>query len=299
MKPNRWRLGVVLLAATLALAGCGDSGDDSAQAPGGDGPALPELAAGTTMKAIQDRGKLIVGTKIDQPLFGLKSATSGKVEGFDADIAREIAKSIFGDVEDIDSKIEFKEAVSKNREAFIQNGTVEIVAATYTINNDRKQLVDFAGPYFVAHSDIMVKKDDDSIKTVADLNGKKVCSVQGSTSLKTLVEKAPQADTSITFDTYSQCASAMGDGRVQAVVTDNTVLAGLVKNSNDQYKLVNTSFSDEPYGVGLKKGDTAFRTFLNDQLDRIVRDGTWKRLFEATVATGGVDTPEPPPVDRY
>jgi glutamate transport system substrate-binding protein len=111
--------------------------------------------------------------------------------------------------------------------------------------------------------------------------------------------KAPQSDTSITFDTYSKCAEALGDGRVQAVVTDNAILAGLVSQSEGKYKVVNAPFSDEPYGIGLKKGDSAFRTFLNDRLETIERNGTWKALFTATVAIGGVATPVPPQVNRY
>jgi glutamate transport system substrate-binding protein len=261
-------------------------------------PVAPTFAAGSTMDAIQKRGKLVVGTKFDQPLFGLKDPTTGKVEGFDADIAREMAKGIFG-AANVDAKVDFVETVSKNREPYIADGKVDIVVATYTINATRKQVVDFAGPYFLAHEDIMVKKADTSIKSVTDLNGKKVCSVQGSTSIKNLMAKAPQADTSITFDVYSKCAEALGDGRVQAVVTDNAILAGLVSQSNGTFKVVNAPFSDEPYGIGLKKGDTAFRTFLNDRLQTIEQDGTWKKLFTATVGTVGVEVPTPPQPDRY
>jgi glutamate transport system substrate-binding protein len=250
------------------------------------------------MATIQQKGKLTVGTKFDQPLFGLKDPTTGKIDGFDADMAREVAKAIFGSSGDIDSKINFVETVSKNREPFIQNGTVDIVVATYTINDTRKQVVDFAGPYFQAHEDIMVKKDENSIKTVTDLNGKKVCSVQGSTSLKNLMAKAPQADTSITFDTYSKCAEALGDGRVQAEVTDNSILAGLAAQSSGKYKVLNAPFSDEPYGIGLKKGDTAFRTFLNDTIQKLEDNGTWQKLFNTDVSSGGVK-PELPKINRY
>jgi glutamate transport system substrate-binding protein len=250
------------------------------------------------MATIQQKGKLTVGTKFDQPLFGLKDPTTGKIDGFDADMAREVAKAIFGSSGDIDSKINFVETVSKNREPFIQNGTVDIVVATYTINDTRKQVVDFAGPYFQAHEDIMVRKDESSIKSVTDLNGKKVCSVQGSTSLKNLVAKAPQADTSITFDTYSKCAEALGDGRVQAEVTDNSILAGLAAQSSGKYKVLNAPFSDEPYGIGLKKGDTAFRTFVNDTIQKLEDNGTWQKLFTTDVASGGVK-PELPKINRY
>src|SRR3954452_17853961 len=219
-------LGLVV-ALALVMAACGSDDKDDADVSSSKTEAkAPTFPAGSTMDGIQKKGKLVVGTKFDQPLFGLKNPTNGKVEGFDVEIANLIAKGIFGN--DITGKVDFVEAVSKNREPFIQNGTVDIVVATYTINATRKQVVDFAGPYFIAHQDIMVKKGDTSIKSVTDLNGKKVCSVQGSTSIKNLQTQAPQADTSITFDTYSKCAKALSDGRVQAVTTDNVILAGLV-----------------------------------------------------------------------
>jgi glutamate transport system substrate-binding protein len=280
----------------LLASACGsDEESESSATTEAKGP--PKFPAGSAMEALQKKGKLVVGTKFDQPLFGLKNPTSGKVEGFDVEIANLIAKGIFGD--DIDGKVEFVEAVSKNREPFIQEGKVDVVVATYTINDTRKQLVSFAGPYFVAHQDIMVRSDDNSIATVDDLNGKKVCSAQGSTSLTNIKTKAPQADTSITFDTYSKCADALGDGRVQAMSTDNTILAGLAKDSNGKYKLVKAPFTDEPYGVGMKKDATELRNFVNDRLEAIVADGSWKTAYEKTVGTVGLAAPPPPAVDRY
>lgn len=297
----RW----LTLTAALALiaAGCG-GGDGGARAPEGTatttGAVAPAFSAGTTMAALQEEGKLVVGTKFDQPGFGLKNAVSGDVEGFDIEIAKLIAAGIFGgSAEDAAGRIEFVEAVSKNREPFIKEGKVDLVIATYTINDARKQEVDFAGPYFVARQDIMVEADNDEIESVDDLNGRKVCSVQGSTSIKNLQARAPEADTSLTFDTYSKCAEAMLDGRVEAVTTDNTILAGLVQSSGGAFKLVGAPFSDEPYGIGLEKGDQALRDFLNDRLEEIYASGEWAEAFEATLGEIGLETPEPPPVDRY
>jgi glutamate transport system substrate-binding protein len=277
--------------------GGGDATDDTTETTVA-GP--PKFEAGTTMAKIQQKGKLVVGTKFDQPGFGLKDAATGEVEGFDTEIAELIAVRIFGGtVETVEDKIEFVETVSAVRESSIIDGKVDMVVATYTINDARKQVVDFAGPYFEAKQDIMVKKDDTSIKSVEDLNGKKVCSAQGSTSLKNIQAKAPQADVSIQFKTYSECASALGDGRVQAVSTDNTILAGLVQASGGAYKLLDAPFSDEPYGIGIKKGDEDFRTFLNDALEEITEGDEWKDAFEATLGKLGLDTPEAPEVDRY
>ena len=304
MNRRRWWTIALLLVVTLMGAACGsdDDGGGSATDDTTDTTAAgpPEFEAGSTMAAIQAKGKLVVGTKFDQPGFGLKDAATGKVEGFDVEIAKLVAVGIFGgDVEDIDSKVEFVETVSAVRESSIIDGKVDMIAATYTINDARKQVVDFAGPYFEAKQDIMVKKDDTSIKSVEDLNGKKVCSAQGSTSLKNIQAKAPQADVSIQFKTYSECASALGDGRVQAVSTDNTILAGLVQASGGQYKLLEAPFSDEPYGLGIKKGADDFREFLNDLLDEIKENGEWEKAFEATLGKLDLETPEPPDVDRY
>jgi len=289
---RRWKAFALVLALML-LAGACSSDTKTASTEGSGDNSATAFPAGTTMAQIRDAGKMTVGVKFDQPGFGLKNPTTGDVEGFDIEIAKLLAAAIGPDV-----KIEYVESVSKNREPFIQDGTVDLVVATYTINDTRKQVVDFAGPYFVARQDIMVKSDDTSITSVDDLDGKKVCTVKGSTSEKNVVAKAPTAQVTL-FDTYSQCAEAMTDGRVEAVTTDNTILAGLVDSSNGAFKLVEAPFSDEPYGIGLKKGDTAFRTFLNDQLQQIFDNGEWAKAFETTLGEIGLKTPEPPTIDRY
>ena len=290
-RPIRW-LALALPLVFLAAA-CGDDGDSSSDTTTTTGGTTTTFAAGTTMARVAESGTLTVGVKFDQPGFGLKNPTTNEVEGFDVEIANAIADAIGEDVE-----VNLVESVSKNREPFIQDGTVDLVVATYTINDTRKQVVDFAGPYFVARQDIMVRADDTSIKAVGDLNGKKVCTVKGSTSATNVTAAAPTADVTL-FDTYSQCAEAMGDGRVEAVTTDNTILAGLVQASNGAYKLVKAPFSDEPYGIGLKKGDEAFRTFINDLLEEMFDDGSWAEAFESTLGKIGLDTPAPPKVDRY
>ncbi|MGH9021826.1 MAG: glutamate ABC transporter substrate-binding protein, partial [Acidimicrobiia bacterium] len=260
---------------------------------------LPAFEAGTTMAAIQQKGKIVVGTKFDQRGFGLKNAVGGQVEGFDVEIAKLLVEGIFGEGADVSSKIEFVEALSKNREPFIEAGTVDLVVATYSITDARKQKVAFAGPYFVAGQDIIVRTEEEKIGGVEDLNGRKVCSVQGSTSLATVKEKAPRADLSITFDQYSKCAEALSAKRVDAVTTDDTILAGIVKDSEGAFKLVGKPFTREPYGIGLKRGDDSFRDFLNERLEAIYEGGQWTAAFEATLGEIGIATPQPPAVDRY
>jgi len=301
----RSRVTVAAVAAMALLsAACGGGDPSTVEGPGDSGDTkslpVPTFEAGTTMARIAEAGKLVVGTKFDQPGFGLKNPTTGQVEGFDVEIASLIAAAIFGGTPDeAMAKVEFVETVSKNREPFIETDKVDLVAATYTITDARKAVIDFAGPYFLAEQDLMVAADDNTIKAVEDLNGKKVCTVQGSTSEKNVRAKAPQAEV-VLFDVYSACAAALSDGRVVAVTTDSPILAGLIKApGGDRFKLVKNPFSEEPYGIGMKKGAAEWRSFLNDRLEAIVESGEWAEAFESTLGKIGLDTPEAPVVNRY
>jgi glutamate transport system substrate-binding protein len=303
MRSTRWFL-ALLLAMALVAAGCGDDDDDDTTAGGddttetsaddeGDDAGATEFPAGSTMARIAEEGTITVGTKFDQPLFGLKDPRTGDVEGFDVEIAKLIVERIGEDVE-----IEFVETPSAIRETAIQDGTVDMVVATYTINDTRKEKIAFAGPYYVAGQDIMVAADDDSITGVDDLNGKKVCSVQGSTSVQNIREMAPQAEVT-EYDVYSKCADDLRNGRVDAVSTDNVILVGLISTSEGAFKLVGNPFTEEPYGIGVAKDDTDFRTFINDVLEEIYESGEWADAYARTVGEVSGDSPEPPAVDRY
>jgi glutamate transport system substrate-binding protein len=280
----------IALVLTLALAACG--GDDD----GGGGTANEgaSFAEGTTMARLNQAGTVTVGTKFDQPLFGLKNL-EGKPEGFDV----EIAKLIAGELGIAADKVNFIEAVSANREPFIQQDKVDFVVATYTINDKRKQVVDFAGPYYEAGQDIMVAKGNpEAIKGPEDLAGKKVCSVTGSTPAENIRTNYPDADLT-EFDVYSKCAEALKNKQVQAVTTDNVILLGLISQDPDAFELVGKPFTKEPYGIGLKKGDTEFRSFINDTLEKIEQDGRWLAAWDATAGKVATEKPTPPAIDRY
>ncbi len=295
-------LGLFLGLALLATA-CGDSGTSTQGASPGAGGSeaaaggVPSFPEGTTMAEIQQEGKMVVGTKFDQPLFGLKNPRTDEVEGFDVEIAKLIAEGIFG-AGNAEGKIEFVETPSAIRESALVDGKVDMVVATYTINDERKQQVGFAGPYYVAGQDIMVKADNTDIKGIDDLNGKKVCTAEGSTSLENLETMAPEAEVT-TFDVYSKCAAALSDGRVDAVTTDNVILLGLVDAAGDEFKLLENPFTEEPYGIGVAKEDTEFRMFINDRLEEIYESGEYVEAFESTAGKVAEQAPEPPAVDRY
>jgi glutamate transport system substrate-binding protein len=286
-------------AAALFLAGCSSEAGNQAADQSKDTAAVESdtnFPAGSTMARLHDAGKITVGTKFDQPGFGLLNPQTQKPEGFDV----EIAKIIAGKLGIKADGITWTETVSANREPFIQNGQVDIVVATYTINDTRKQVVDFAGPYYEAGQDIMVKKGNpDKIEGPNDLAGKKVCSVEGSTPAQNIRTNYPQAQLT-TYDVYSKCADDLKNGNVQAVTTDNVILTGLVAGSPKDFELVGKPFTKEPYGIGLKKGDTQFRTFINDVLEASFKDGSWAKAWDRTAgAISGQKAPEPPKVDRY
>jgi ABC-type amino acid transport substrate-binding protein len=268
-------LAMIGVFALLAAACGGDDDDDDDDDDGGSDAtiAVPTFPADSTMGKIASSKKMVVGVKFDQPGFGLKDPATGKVDGFDVAIAKEIGKAL-GLKED---EIQFVEAISANRIPFLQEDKADLVIATMTINADRKTQIEFSRPYFLAGQSILVKKDNTSIKTVDDLNGKTVCSVQGSTSEKNVQAKAPQANLQ-SLTTYAACVSGMKDGRYEAVSTDDIILAGFAAADNS-LKLVGGQFTKEPYGIGIKKGKTDMAQFIDGLLTKWLADGTWDKIY--------------------
>ena len=293
MRTPRFALVAVAATTALVLAACG--GDENGGAAETAAPSPEETAqfeAGTTMAELSEAGSITIGTKFDQPLFGLVGP-DGKPVGFDVEIGKIIASELGIDEENI----EWVETVSANREPFIEEGQVDIVVATYTINDERKQVVDFAGPYYVAGQTIMVLESNTDINGPDDLAGKKVCSVEGSTPAERIRTEYPEAELLPTA-AYSDCLEPLRNGQVDAVTTDNVILSGFVDQNPGEFKLVGEPFSEEPYGIGLERCDDDFRSFINDVLEESFQDGRWAEAWEAT-AGAVLETPEPPAVDRY
>ncbi|MEV0729103.1 glutamate ABC transporter substrate-binding protein [Polymorphospora sp. NPDC050346] len=284
---------VAALSLTVAACGGGDGDGD-----GGDtGAGSKEFAAGSTMERLNKAQKIIVGTKFDQPGFGLKGL-DGKPAGFDVEIGKAIASEL-GIPED---KIEYIETPSAVREEVIEQSKADIVIATYTINPKRKERIDFAGPYYVAGQHIMVRADDSSITGPDSFKAgdKKVCSVQGSTPAETIKGYlANEGQQLVVFDVYQKCADALASGQVDAVTTDNVILLGFIARNEGKFKLAGEKFTEEPYGIGLKKGDTAFRTFINDALEKFYGDGTYEKAWKDTAGKFDENTPTGPAVERY
>ena len=267
------------VAMALAVAACGGGGSSSGSGSGSGS------ASGIVGKASSQK-KLVVGVKADQPGLGLQ--TGGTYSGFDVEIAKIVAKGLGVDP----SGIQWKTTVSANREPFIQQGQVDIVVATYTINDERKKVVNFAGPYYVAGQDLLVKTDS-AISGPESLDGKNVCSVTGSTPAKRIQTEHPKAHLQL-FDTYSKCVEALATGSVDAVTTDDIILAGYAAQPQyaGKFKVVGKKFSEEPYGIGLKKNDTAGCNKINDILKAAASDGSYKKAWESTLGKSGRPAPE-------
>jgi glutamate transport system substrate-binding protein len=287
------------LAALVVLAGCSSEAGNQAQDSAQNTAEVQEdvqFDEGTTMADLAQAGTITIGTKFDQPGFGLLNPSTDTPEGFDVEIAKIIAAQLGIAADDI----EWTETVSANREPFLQEGRVDLVAATYTINDERKKLIDFAGPYYVAGQDIMVPAGNpEDIKGPEDLAGLNVCSVEGSTPAQNIRDSYPEAQLTL-FDVYSKCADALSNGQVDAVTTDNVILTGLVEASDGGFELVGNPFTEEPYGIGVQKDDDEFRNFINDVLEQSFEDGSWAEAWDRTAgAITGQEAPEPPSVDRY
>ena len=242
-----------------------------------------------------ESGKIRIGIKFDQPGLGFKK--SGTYVGFDVDVAKYVAKKL-GYSED---EIVWKEAPSKQREAMLQNGDVDMILATYSITDERKNAVSFAGPYFVAGQDLLVRKDDNSINGPEDLNGKRLCSVTGSTSAATVKEKFASEVQLMEQPGYAECATALFSGIVDAVTTDDIILAGLASASRGKLRVVGKPFTQEYYGVGIKKGDTALAKKINAAIAEMIKDGSWERAIadntEGTSYTPNAEYNPPKPTE--
>ena len=225
--------------------------------------------------------KVTIGIKFDQPGLGLK--VGDNFEGFDVEVARYVAKDLgYTDVE-------FKETPSAQRETMLQSDQVKMIFATYSITDDRKQKVAFGGPYFIAGQDLLVSSSNTDITGPETLNGKKLCSVVGSTSAKKIQDQFANQVQLQEYDTYSKCVEALASGSIDAVTTDNVILAGFAAQSQyaGKLKVVGKTFSTERYGVGLKQGDAELCKKVNAALEKMVADGSWQKALDATVGPSG------------
>jgi glutamate transport system substrate-binding protein len=268
MDNRRMGAAVAAAAIALALAACGSDAGDTGSGSGDSGSA--------------GAGGLKIGIQFDQPGLGLKKGT--EYTGFDVDVATYVAKELGTDAADIT----WVQAPSAQRETLISTGQVDMVVATYSITDARKEKVSFAGPYFIAGQDLLVRADDTSITGPDALDGKKLCSVTGSTSAQKVKDTYPGVQLQ-EFATYSECLPALANKGVDALTTDDTILAGFAAQPEyaGKFKVVGKPFSEEKYGIGLKKGDTATCEKVNAAISKMVQDGSWQKAIDANLGPAG------------
>jgi len=272
------RRAAVLVAGLVVLAACGSGGGapnpTPAPVPGAPG------------------GKLTIGIAFDQPGLGLK--TGDAYTGFDVDTAIYIAGAL-GVTRD---NITWKEANSSQRQQLLESGQADLIVSTFSITDERKKVVDFAGPYFVAHQDLLVRRNDTEITGPDTLDGKNLCSVPGTTSAAYVTSHYLGNIKLVELPRFSDCVTALANSEVDAVTTDDVILAGFAAEPQYQGKLkvVGKGFSDEIYGVGVKKGNTALVDKVNAALKQYIDDGSWKKSLDANVRPSGYSIPDPPTV---
>ncbi|KOV79090.1 glutamate ABC transporter substrate-binding protein [Nocardia sp. NRRL S-836] len=288
-------LTAVLLVGGLALTACGKEGSPTdTAAPAGVFEVAKDVKVegSPTFDKIKSRGSLVVGVKEDQPGLGFKDPTTNKYTGFDVDMAKLIAAQLGFDPE---SKIQFKTIQSAAREQAIINGDIDYYVGTYSITAARKEKVSFAGPYYIAGQDLLVKKDNTAVTGPDSIKDKKVCSATGSTPAKKLREdKLVQPDTNVVeLQNYSLCVTKLLDGEVDAVSTDDAILKGYAAAEPDKLKVVGKTFSTEKYGIGLAKDDKALRDKINDVLEKSLSNGKWDDIYKNTLGKSGAEGKHP------
>ncbi|GAA2256775.1 glutamate ABC transporter substrate-binding protein [Streptomyces amakusaensis] len=300
MPRTRRALAALALALLAVTAACGKEGSPPVKGPQPD--QLPQYPVNTgfqlddspTWRKASKRGHFVVGAKEDQPYLGEKDPATGLYSGFDIEIAKMVSASLGLDP----ARIVFRTIASANRETALQNGQIDYYVGTYTINDNRKKLVGFSGPYYLAGQSLLVRADEKDIKGPQDLAGKRVCSAAGSTPYQRIQQDYPQADL-VAYDTYSVCVDNLLTYQVDAVTTDDAILIGYAAKAPDELKVVGKPFSEEPYGIGVPRDDNALRFAIDDALEADEKNGYWKEAYDATLGLSGVPAPQPPPIDRY
>jgi glutamate transport system substrate-binding protein len=289
---GKLKFSVAAAGLALSLSACGNAGDEDSD--GVDVEVSEDAAAGfddgTRMKELADGGDVTIGVKYDQPGIGFKGATDDMPVGFDPELGKVLAASLGIEPGDIT----WKETISDNREPFLESGEVDLVLASYSITDERREVVGQAGPYYITGQQLMVGADSD-IDSLDDVKGKEVCSVTGSTSLENIEAEGAKPRG---FDTYSECVDQVLDGSVDAMTTDGAILLGYVAEHPDELKVVVDPFSEERYGVGYSLDHPEMCQWIVDTLTAAQDDGTWKEAFEATLGKSGIEAPEPPAMDE-
>jgi ABC-type amino acid transport substrate-binding protein len=285
-----------------ASDGGGDSDDYEAAVSGGPVADESDVSGNAWASKIKDAGKLTRGGTTANQVFSIIDPATDKVTGFDAGITQLLARYIFGDDYDEAKNIDYVDTTVETRETMVENGTVDCVIATYSVTPERLDKINFAGPYYLSGTAIQVRTEDkDSITGPKDLTGKKLVTQSNSTGIDAIADNVPDYDESLVqqLPDNESCVAALKQKRVDAYVLDQGVLLGNSK-ADDSVSVVGDPFTQDPYGIGLTKDSDDGLDFVNDFLKKIYDDGTWAKLYAATI--GQViegEAPKPPKLGDF
>lgn len=281
----RWRCHLVLIALlTLVVSACRQTAGTTEVGQG-----IPQAAQGTLLRQIQDRGKIVIGVRYDLPAFSYLNPQTGQLEGFAVDIGHAIAGAIFGDP----NAVEYKEAIPTHAIRYLNDGVVDIVLSTLTINEEHLKAVDFSVVYYVAGQSLLVPKSS-PIRSLADLKGKKIGAIKDASAEANIRVRAPEAEIS-TFDTHALAVHAMENGQVDAVTSDDVILYGYERRAPEKWQVAGGRFTQEPYGVGVARGHPELLDIINTVIKAMKADGRWAELYKKWLSSA--DVPAPPPDD--
>ncbi len=293
MKHIRFKAVVAAILLSCSLVACGEAGEDD------EGPDVAaeedcdgKFEDGSRMAELADAGEITVGVKYDQPGLGFKDAASDVPSGFDIEIAKLLVADLC--IDPTSDSVTWEETVSDNREPYLQAGRVDLVLASYSITDERRELVGQTGPYMITGQQVLVAADSD-IEGIEDLKGEEVCSAEGSTSLAN-VEK--EGAIGVPAAGYSECAEDVLNGTVEAMSTDGSILLGLAAQNEGELKVVGEEFSQERIGVGYPKDRPEMCEWINGVLEEAFENGDWEAAFQATLGGEDVETPEVPELDE-
>lgn len=297
MRFTRTKAVIAVTGLALSLAACGDAGEDEATGGGAEVEAASDcddkFEDGSRMAELAEAGSINVGVRFDQPGLGFKGGTDELPSGFDVEMAKLLVADLCIDPDDVDA-VNYEETISDNREPYLESGRVDLVAASYSITDERRELVGQAGPYFLTGQQVLVPTDSD-VESIEDLEGEEVCSASGSTSLENVNAAGAVG---VPADTYSICAEQVADGSVPAMSTDGSILLGLAAQYDGELKVVGDEFSEERIGIGYSPDAPEMCQWITDVLQASYDDGSWAEAFESTLGASGSDTPEPPALDE-
>jgi glutamate transport system substrate-binding protein len=292
---RRMKLGMAAVAVLLAgtLTACGEAGeDDDAPEVSAEEDCDDKFDDGTRMAELVEAGEIAIGNRVDQPGLGQQDTPDSVPVGFDIDMAKLLIADLCIDPES--DSVTWTEATSEQRETFLQDGVVDLVAASYSITPERRELVGQAGPYMLTGQQVLVPADSD-VESIEDLKGEEVCAQEGSTSLETIEAKGAVG---VPSASYAQCAEDVVNGTVPAMSTDGSILRGLAQQYEGEVKVVGPEFSEERIGIGYSKDYPEMCEWINDVLTEAFEDGTWEESFNAHLGSEDEEAPEPPTLDE-